>query len=198
MTQGFRQRTGDRPALKGAPFYGAGWEAAHAIPFADRVALTAVLYVPVTALVIRLFFPSRPSAVARFVVTVGIDAIQCVCRWAWSHVSQERGEVVAPFRAHRDPSPAVVLVMRNALVEAARFCRTPRTIGARAAVFLEPRASFAVFQLSLGAPFRMEAATTARQSTLKARANNNGRAAAFTLTSPCGFASESRFAWSTR
>jgi hypothetical protein len=61
------------------------------------------------ATVERLLASGRPATVARFVVSVIVDAVNGVVGGRTRpHISQERGEVIAPAVAHGDASPAVI------------------------------------------------------------------------------------------
>lgn len=60
--------------------------------------------------------------------------------WLWPHVADERLETVAPFIAHADPSPAVIVVCRVAGIVASSLRLAPRSVF-RGAIALIVRAS---------------------------------------------------------
>jgi len=66
--------------------------------------------VDVIASVIRLLFSRRPSAIARLVIAIIIDAIQGMCRtWTRSHVLRKISKL-HPLRTHANATPTVVYV----------------------------------------------------------------------------------------
>lgn len=73
----------------------------------------------------------RPTTVARFVVSVSIDAIKSVARWTRSHVSNERGKITGPSTTECDSAPAVVLVALRRWSAASIGSVHPRLIFAR-------------------------------------------------------------------
>ena len=85
------------------------------------------------ALVVGLLQSSRPSAVVGRVGAVVIDPFQREAARSWPHVGTERREVVAPFVAHGDPAPAVVVVVGVSRIEASIFRGSPDHVFGRAA-----------------------------------------------------------------
>ena len=55
---------------------------------------------------------ANPSAVPGFVMPVVVDSVQSESRRAWSHVGQERGEIVSPFLANRHTPAAIAEPLR--------------------------------------------------------------------------------------
>ena len=80
------------------------------------------------ATIVHLLLHSRPATIGRFVVAVCIDAVQRVFWRAWSHVREERGEIVHPPFADRNSSATVVLVFVVARIQTATFHLDPRSI----------------------------------------------------------------------
>lgn len=59
-----------------------------------------------------LFYYRSPSAIAWFVMSVGIDAIKRMLRrWTFSHVSKKHSKIITPLRRHLDTSAAISLVI---------------------------------------------------------------------------------------
>lgn len=86
---------------------------------------------PARPLIRPLFLACRPSAVARFVVPVAVDAVKGVTRRALAHVLKEGGEGMAPALADRYPASAVVLELVMTWRQASRFHSRPRVIRRR-------------------------------------------------------------------
>src|SRR5207253_2509017 len=74
-----------------------------------------------------------PAAVARFVVSIRLYAIERCARRLLAHVGDEAREAVRPqpSLADRDPSTAVVLPLLGTRIPTARDHPTPRIVGAR-------------------------------------------------------------------
>lgn len=79
--------------------------------------------------------PSGPPAVIRRVVTGRVSAVNRQAVRAWSHVSEERGEVVAPSVTNCDALRAVVLVASGGLGAATRLDAAPDTVFTRIALW---------------------------------------------------------------
>jgi hypothetical protein len=89
-------------------------------PLLHRHGLSIESHPPIVALVSVLLNSRGPSAVARFVMAVIIDAIQRVLwRWPTTHIREKAREVVLPFAAHGYPAPSVSVVARIGFSEAA-------------------------------------------------------------------------------
>lgn len=93
-----------------------------------RASLAALLD---EARISSLFKRSSPSAIARFVVSVWVDAIERESFWARTHVSEERGEAVAPPKAHGDSARPIDPVLSVGDTEASGLGMVPRAIFAR-------------------------------------------------------------------
>jgi hypothetical protein len=83
--------------------------------------------------VVPLFLCAGPTAIARFVVAIVVDAVKLVLWWARAHIFDKRGEVMAPSVAHRNAAPAPVGVSRVRRVVAAAAHIAPRLVFAAAA-----------------------------------------------------------------
>lgn len=83
------------------------------------------------SLVLALFLASRPSAIVWAVRAVVVSALDRVAGWTRPHVSQERGEVVAPLVTDRDASAAVVREVSVPFVETPDLQSNPYPILAR-------------------------------------------------------------------
>lgn len=79
---------------------------------------------PVSALSLTV----GPSAVPRLIVAVSVDSVQCESWGLWSHVSEERGEVVPPSFAHGDTSSTVESVGVIGWIEATIFSVGPDVV----------------------------------------------------------------------
>jgi len=91
----------------------------------------------VVAPIVGLFFSRGPSAVARLVVAVIVDALdRMLRRGAWPHVSEELRKILSPTVGHGDPSATVAMVIRVILFVATTLGVEPRLIlgGAGASV----------------------------------------------------------------
>lgn len=80
------------------------------------------------ALILTLLQPSRPAAIAGFVVPVIVDAIERQAGGPWPHVRKEGVERVQPTLTHLDPAPAVVAIVHEGRLRAPRNHRTPRIV----------------------------------------------------------------------
>lgn len=107
----------------------------HIGPFSERQRASVVRDGVVGAAVSRLLLSRGPSAIARRARAVHVrPAIQRVPWLARTHVAQERLKGGPPLVSHRDPTPAVVGVLRGFWIEAARLGATPTGIFARLAL----------------------------------------------------------------
>src|SRR4051812_46039872 len=89
--------------------------------------LAAMLDVDVVAFVAALLRQRGPPDVANFVPAIVVDAINGVLlAWGRADLSQERREVIAPFRGDRDASQPVVRIALGFRVEASRDNSSPR------------------------------------------------------------------------
>lgn len=94
----------------------------------------STVVVRISTAVSRLLSARRPSHVARFVVSVVVDAVQRVKgRRLLANMREKAGEVIQPLGANTDSSAPIVLVMR-ALVIAALFHSVPSSIFWRSAM----------------------------------------------------------------
>lgn len=79
--------------------------------------------------VLRLLVARGPAAIAGFIGTVVVDAIQRMhWRRAWPHIVQKRREIGQPALADRDPSAPVPGISGGKSVSAALFHGQPRAI----------------------------------------------------------------------
>lgn len=88
--------------------------------------------------VFALLLHCGPAHVARFIVSIIVDSVDCVCgRWSWANVGQERWEVVHPSRADFDTPASVVLPVASIWIGAAFLNTLPdhKLRGARRAAF---------------------------------------------------------------
>lgn len=86
---------------------GAHRPAAFTRPLGNVFGLALVSDWTIPARVVRLGAWRGPSAVAWFVVSVIVPAIQCQARRALTHVSKERREVMTPTVAHGNTACAI-------------------------------------------------------------------------------------------
>ena len=132
-----------------------------------------------SALIVRLRLGCGPSAIGRLVIAEWVDSVKRVFRRTRSHVFQERREVVAPSRAHRDADAAIVLVGARRLRMAARDHASPRRVlGAVAA------SEFAVATVKSRAIGLLVAAATLRVAVRQVFAFLGRALAAITETQP--------------
>ena len=89
----------------------------------------AVSAVECRAAILLLLGARGPTAILLAVRAVVVDAIKGVIRrWPWAHVGEERGEIVAPFVAHGDPTSAPLGVAQTLRVVAALFHGVPNAV----------------------------------------------------------------------
>ena len=81
-------------------------------------------------LVSGLLFVGRPSAIARFIVSVCVNAFNRHLERARPHILKEVVERMSPAVAHFDPAPSVVFVGNRIRVIASLLHRAERDIGA--------------------------------------------------------------------
>lgn len=104
-------------------------QAAFLRPFCDRQRASAPFDQPVVARIVRLLRWRRPSHVARFVVSMNLDAIKGMAlRRTLSDVREKRRKVFHPLVTHLDSAPAVIAPSRVGGVVAAMLRMTPRFV----------------------------------------------------------------------
>lgn len=79
--------------------------------------------------VFSLLSPSRPSAIARFVVAVVVDAIKCPSTGAVPHVGHKIDEGITPSIADGHPTSAIPVVANPVFVVAPLLHVAPRIVG---------------------------------------------------------------------
>lgn len=86
--------------------------------------------VSIRARVVRLLLPCRPSAIARFVISIVTwkPVERMLRRWSESHVSQESREIVYPLRAHSNAATSVVVILTICCLIAPTFCVMPSLV----------------------------------------------------------------------
>jgi hypothetical protein len=80
------------------------------------------------AAIVGLFLHGRPTAIARFVIPVVVDAVDREAMRALTHVSQEIIEDQPSF-ADSDAAPSIVFPNMAFWIEASGFHGRPRTVG---------------------------------------------------------------------
>lgn len=127
-----------------------------------------------------LFSCGRPACIAWLVIscTVGVS-IQGHTVWAFTHVGQERSEVVTPAFAHCYASPSVLCVTSRVFVEAPLQCAPPRTIGSCQVAF-----AGAAVGNTVPREFRSSTATTKRMTGNEATCSDRSFLTAVTKTWP--------------
>ena len=84
------------------------WDTSFSGPLRQRHRLAAVSKMYAVALVVGLLFKRSPSHIARLIVAVYVQAVNCVQRARTrANIFQERLERFAPTGAHRYPAPAI-------------------------------------------------------------------------------------------
>lgn len=119
-------------------------------PIRQGSGFPVVLDAMVRAVIVRLLHHSRPAAVAWFVISVYVNAIERVTRRALAHIQKKGLERVRPPFAHLDTSATVIGVARHFAIRASGFSSGPRTI--RSGVPLSVRLKTSVIHLALQAP----------------------------------------------
>lgn len=119
-------------------------------PIGDAHGLTVGGDHPRASFVSGLVRSRRPFAVARFVMTVAVDALQRKARRTLTHVRKKLGWPVKPFGANLDSTSAVVRELLVLWIGAAGFHVKPSII------FL--RASHTMRKIGFGCPFFLQAA----------------------------------------
>lgn len=99
-----------------------------AFPFTGRHSLPSVLNVARVAFVVGLDPARGPSAVARSVVAIVVDAIKFAVARPRPHIAKEGNKGAAPLLSHLDAAPAVPIVMRVAGVIATMLGARPRHV----------------------------------------------------------------------
>jgi hypothetical protein len=135
---------------------------------------------PFIALLLRA---GGPTAVARFVVAIVVDAVQrMIGRWAPAHIGQKVFVGAAPPVAYRDTASAVITVALVGLGVAAFQHAAPRPkLGGPAS-----SARFAVRGQHLAEAVFVVAAAALRESSPQASAGNDTLSAAVAPTQPMG------------
>lgn len=82
----------------------------------------------ISAGVVHLFAPRRPSAIVRRIAAIIVDSFNAVAWRAWTHVFEERGEIRSPFRTHGDSSTTVAFPVANGRIFAALDRVLPRHV----------------------------------------------------------------------
>jgi len=70
-----------------------------------------------------------PSAIAGFVITVYVDAVQRGGVWSFSHIAKEGHEIGTPRLADHDAAPTVVFVTSDLWIGASRKRSLPTVVG---------------------------------------------------------------------
>ncbi len=126
-------------------------EAQVSAPIGDNHPSSVELNPSVIAFVRLLLLRCRPSHIARFIVTVGIDAVNLMFRrWPWADIRHEFYRVVNPRFMHLDPASAIFRVASDVRVIAAAFYRCPQIVAWRGAQSM--RAMFRTGAFAMQAP----------------------------------------------
>ena len=126
--------------------------------------------------IIRLLRACCPSAIRRLVRTVIVDTVQSHSGWAWTHVAEERGKVIAPSVADVNTSTAVIWVSRIGRFMASALHHAPSVVF-RAL-------PHAVFAGAISKDRTLEASAGFGMRSPKAHLSNNGLISAFALAYP--------------
>ena len=127
-----------------------------------------------------------PPTVPGCIRAIIVDAVKGESFGAPSHVSQKRCVVITPFRAHRDPSAAVILETLVPRIEAPLFRSSPRSIFARR--FLSTRVTVTQMWWGKETPVALSTSTTASISLLQVCSSDDRARAAVTETVPNSWA----------
>jgi hypothetical protein len=119
----------------------------------------------------------RPTAIARFVSPVVVDAVDRQPRRRLSHIREEGFKTVSPSVADGDASTSVVGEARNVGVETAGFQRLPTPVG---------RANFPARRMAMCSvfPSRANATATGSYSSFQIVAEHNEFRSAIAAASP--------------
>lgn len=121
---------GAPPSLNPA-FDSAGGEALFSFPLGHAESFAVELEHHVRSMVVGLRTVVRPSAIARLVVPINVDAVDRVPGRPRAHVFNEGLEAVQPPLAHANAAAAVVLVTGEIRIRAASLRHCPRGICGR-------------------------------------------------------------------
>ena len=149
-----------------------GWgDVEFSLPLRDAESLPLVSNLSRSSCVVPLRRAISPSAIVRLVVSVIINPIQRIARWARTHVLEESSKAVLPSFAHGNSSQAVVTGIVTGAVRRSPFG-------------IEPRLVFPGFRHSMGrgsfnSLFNFEASTTSGSSRCKIGRDNGSNRSAF-------------------
>lgn len=176
-SHGFSQRSVCRPTQQDTTFERVMCHTGKPGPLGDRMPLAAKFQHAVRSAVVRLLPERCPSAISGRVVAVDVDAVKGMPCRTWTHVTEKRAEVVAPFVRHRNAAATVRRIRALLLVVAARLR------GAPSAIFTSTKRL--VFRCAFPTPLVMKATATARVASSQVLTDDIGRQAAVALTAPC-------------
>lgn len=114
------QCTRDRPALAKAAKQGGSVEIEPFSPFSDSKRLPIVGNGMRGAAIATLLDTSSPSAVARLITAIVVNAVnRMIRRWSRSNIITERSEIVSPLIANSNATTAIVVKVAVIIVYAA-------------------------------------------------------------------------------
>ena len=134
-----RQRILSRPTVRQSPTQAALRDSRYSRPFGQGVGFAAAYKNPVCVRVVGLFYRRCPSAIARLIVPISIDAIQRVTSSGTRpHIGIEVVKGFSPAGAHLNPPSAIIMIFRAVVIVASLVHRAPGVIFGRFnhAVFL--------------------------------------------------------------
>lgn len=126
---------------------------------------------------------ARPPAVARFIIAVVVDAVECVFRRARTHISKERIERIAPSFTHSNAPPTISAKVRRGWIAATGFHPMPCLIFTRrTASWLVP-----VFCHPLRCEYLAKTTAASLRTAKQFLTQHKTPSAAITNTSPSAF-----------
>lgn len=129
-----------------------------------------------------LFRCCRPSAVARLVISIVVDAVERMSQRTWTHVAQKRSKRLSPLFTHRDAASTVIRPLRGRWIKATSHGSHPRSVlGCGLVVGI-----VAVFPASRACGFHHETSATASLagSQMTSSDTTNSAAAARAFAAP--------------
>ena len=156
-------------------------DAVFARPRGECLCSTVIVNQPVRSHIVHLLSLRRPSTISRFVMSIGVNAVnRMLRRGPRSHVGIEGTEVVTPSFAHRYPSAAVVMKNFRVRVVAPLDHARPYPVFARR-LFIDAESMRGV---AFRDAFNRQTSTRLRMSVAEICLLHRGVLAAFAPTQP--------------
>ncbi len=166
-------------------FQGARFKSQLALPVSDCSLLTIPFQHDIAAAIARLLSLIQPDTIRRLIIAIVVEPFQRGAFWTLAHIYKKRGEIIAPFLAHRDTAPTVIRVLRRANIKTSSLCASPTGVCASR--------NQSVCRQSCRQDFTMQATATQCIPARQARRDDMGSASAVALADPRPAGAESQF-----